>query len=125
LQTFFVGRRLFFCVGSGLRFPFRDTRNFAEKGVSLHGTSAEWQFPVRDTGNFAENGVSLRGTAADRQFPVRDTWNFAEKGVSLHRASVFSCIQLSRYRFFLFKGCVVASYFCFPVSGCRDTGFSS
>jgi hypothetical protein len=45
--------------------------------------------------------VSLHGTVAEWQFPFRDTGNFAEKGVSLHRASVF------------------------PVSGCRDTGFSS
>ena len=45
------------------QFPFRDTRNLAENGVSLHGTSAEWQFPVRDTGDFAEKGVSLHRTS--------------------------------------------------------------
>ena len=45
------------------QFPFRDTRNLAENGVSLHGTSVEWQFPVRDTGNFAEKDVSLHRTS--------------------------------------------------------------
>lgn len=64
--------RLFFVVCRGVsgclflgreQFPFRDTRNLAENGVSLHGTSVEWQFPVRDTGNFAEKGVSLHRTS--------------------------------------------------------------
>ena len=79
LQTFFVvcrGVSGYLFLGRE-QFPFRDTRNLAENGVSLHGTVAEWQFPFRDTGNLAGNGVSL------------------------HRATAF------------------------PVSSCRDTGFSS
>ena len=65
LQTLFVVHRgVSGCLFLGReQFPFRDTRNFAEKGVSLHGTLAEWQFPVRDTGDFAEKGVSLHRTS--------------------------------------------------------------
>ena len=55
--------------------------------MSPHETSAERQYPFRDTGNFAENGVSLHGIAERTPLPVRDTGNFAEKGVSLHRTA--------------------------------------
>ena len=69
------------------QFPFRDTGNFAENGVSLHGTAERTPFPVSDTGNLAENGVSLRGIAEGTPLPVRDTGNPAKKGVSLHGTS--------------------------------------
>ena len=38
----------------------RDTGYSLEKGVSLHECSEKQRFPFRDTGNFAENGVSRR-----------------------------------------------------------------
>ena len=70
-------------------FPFRDTGNFAENGVSLQGvaclgavfSAAEVVF-VRDTGYSFENGVSLHECSGKRYFPFRDTGYFAENGVS-------------------------------------------
>ena len=38
----------------------RDTGYSLEKGVSLHGCSGKQRFPFHDTGDFAENGVSRR-----------------------------------------------------------------
>ena len=39
-----------------------DTGYFSEKGVSRHECAGKQRFPFRDTGNFAENGVSLQGS---------------------------------------------------------------
>ena len=73
----------------------RDTGYSLEKGVSLHECTGKQRFPFHDTGNFAENGVSLQGVAclgvvlfaADVVVFVRDTGYFSEKGVSLHECS--------------------------------------
>lgn len=70
-------------------FPFHDTGNFSEKGVSLLWmvclgiviVCSRCGF-VRDTGYSLEKGVSLHECSGKRCFFFHDTGNLAEKGVS-------------------------------------------
>ena len=80
------------------RFPFHDTGNFAENGVSLLWmvclgvvlSAAEVVF-VCDTGYSLEKGVSLHECSGKQRFPFHDTGYFAENGVSL----LWMCVWVS------------------------------
>lgn len=45
----------------------RDTGYSLENGVSLHECSGKRYFPFRDTGDFSENGVSRRVRGEERK----------------------------------------------------------